>query len=60
MPFQKCPIFVLEGYRFVMRLLLGHVMGDRLNSGLSYLAPSGQAVAKLANVQTAGPVRAQE
>ena len=32
MPFQKCPIFVLEGNRFVMRLLIGHVSGDRLTA----------------------------
>ena len=30
MPFQKRPIFVLEGNRFVMRLLLEDVLGNRL------------------------------
>jgi hypothetical protein len=35
MPFQKCPIFVLEGNRFVMRLLLGHLLGNRLKGRFS-------------------------
>ena len=35
-PFQKRPIFVLEGNGFVMRFLIGHVLGNRLKRRFSH------------------------